>query len=1348
MGTQRLEFGVSVRKLMVISVKICYRSVWNHPFFFGLACFLMLLYTSFPLLFSALVTASPVLVCTAVLLGTLLSFGSPYIPEINEKEEEEKASHDVPELKTRATEDNTVVERNVGGDDFVEERHVGERWGIVKNAEEKVNLVYNEVGEVEEDDGSVRYKLLVDDDLDSRDIHCENGVIDEVEGSLNDSLVEKKREIQEEILRSEGLLSMVKPLDDHHVLTDTVGDRNLEVEDCKLREDLSDEQRDDEFDSLVFSWKHAVDNEDDGDDESLDFGSDGAESSSPDASMADMIPMLDELDLLLGSGAPQPAQLSDNGSDAISERSHDSNNDESVESDELENQREEDDDDDDEKDAGDGAKEDKEDESKSAIKWTEDDQKNLMDLGTSELERNQRLDNLIARRRARKNMRLMIEKNLIDVNSANIPLNITPISTTRHNPFEFPYDSYDDLGLPPIPGSAPTILQPRRNPFDLPYDSSEEKPDLKGDSFQEEFAGVNQRETVPQREAVLRRHESFNVGPSSLGFPRQELKWKPYFVPEHLVTEGSSSSSFHRQSSEVSESKLSSVPDTESVSSVVDEEDKSYEQDISQETELVTNEDPVSFHDEQESVSSGDVELADVDQVENRGVHLAVVGITFGDGESQLETESGFPEAGATAYVQFNTTETKSNLSEAGATTHLELNPSDIYLRTGPVDEDFSIRSSLSSLSEIDEKISDFTGVGAAGFEPRGHEIKESSISIQPSFEESEFHFTTRVVDDNQHSEPVYNSSPSVEKILSFSSVSPEAQAETSEMGAPSMFVESIDKEPEGHGETREQGTSSFQEMHAASLDLFENEPRVRDLPEISEHDGTYAGSSGVSSTFSDHNVSPVPESVVEYVSTDAGSSSSDKGLEDSFSKKEDSFIYQEDLLSLGAEMNLAAEQGMGKILDCLPEEQQHLMNPVEFSEAAPGDWHAVVKEDTLLERDEIHSSSSSGHDLVAGGVWPKEEIIQTECCQMHLSNLDASLDVEAHHDKGEELSSTALTLQAMPYNDESSSTEDEYYHITVAQVNPSKANLREVLKTDSEMGQVQPIYLDSKIDCDVDHDMNLEGIPFNSSYQALPSRENPPALEKQLMLSNSMDEPSIDEHDKLEEPSIIAMESTLELDFGNNDVDLLKIPGSEDKLSANYTCMPSESTFAAESPEHSLPTDRDLKERILNEMESEGSPQDLSEHLNHAAEIYEEDKGIKEINEKILSELDAVGDFNLRKTDLPEGSHIAYTESPVLPEDTKTKANVDQPVLEARSVEDIDLAFKQLYEGINVEEVIHPPSMIENPQDQADTNPKLPVVEQNDVVSTKKIQTSNVVPGIQENSENAANEEASENRV
>ncbi|KAJ0006884.1 hypothetical protein Pint_29805 [Pistacia integerrima] len=61
------------------------------------------------------------------------------------------------------------------------------------------------------------------------------------------------------------------------------------------------------------------------------------------------------------------------------------------------------------------AKEENEDESKPAIKWTEVDQKNLMDLGTSELERNQCLEKLIARSRARKNLRLMTEKNLIDL---------------------------------------------------------------------------------------------------------------------------------------------------------------------------------------------------------------------------------------------------------------------------------------------------------------------------------------------------------------------------------------------------------------------------------------------------------------------------------------------------------------------------------------------------------------------------------------------------------------------------------------------------------------------------------------------------------------------------------------------------------------------------------------------------------------------------------------------------------------------------------------------------------------------------------------------------------------------
>ncbi|KAG6635141.1 hypothetical protein CIPAW_11G022800 [Carya illinoinensis] len=103
----------------------------------------------------------------------------------------------------------------------------------------------------------------------------------------------------------------------------------------------------------------------------------------------------------------------DDESDAVSERSRKSNN-ANVESDEeseIHGDKEDgiDENEDDKEEAQGG----KEDESKSAIKWTEDDQKNLMDLGTSELERNLHLENFIARRRSRKNMRLMAEKNLI-----------------------------------------------------------------------------------------------------------------------------------------------------------------------------------------------------------------------------------------------------------------------------------------------------------------------------------------------------------------------------------------------------------------------------------------------------------------------------------------------------------------------------------------------------------------------------------------------------------------------------------------------------------------------------------------------------------------------------------------------------------------------------------------------------------------------------------------------------------------------------------------------------------------------------------------------------------------------
>lgn len=173
---------------------------------------------------------------------------------------------------------------------------------------------------------------------------------------------------------------------------------------------------------------------------------------------------------------------------------------------------------------------------KKAVQWTKDDQKNLMDLGISEIERNRRLESLIARRRARQHLKQQIEKGLIDIRSA-CPSQIAPllISRTTKNVLDSP-KGIDGLD---IPGSAPSVLRlSSRNPFDLPYDPSEERPNLTGDSFDQEFtaaAAANQpKETAAMAMAGMAycRHESFSFGPS---LPFEESY--PYFINGRKISD-------------------------------------------------------------------------------------------------------------------------------------------------------------------------------------------------------------------------------------------------------------------------------------------------------------------------------------------------------------------------------------------------------------------------------------------------------------------------------------------------------------------------------------------------------------------------------------------------------------------------------------------------------------------------------------------------------------------------------------------------------------------------------------------------------------------------------------------
>ncbi|XP_061977202.1 uncharacterized protein LOC133698325 isoform X2 [Populus nigra] len=130
----------------------------------------------------------------------------------------------------------------------------------------------------------------------------------------------------------------------------------------------------------------------------------------------------------------------------------------------------------------------------NAVQWTEYDQKNVMDLGNSEIERNRRLEMLIARRKARKSFKM---------NSIAGSGPRHPVMVARSNTFHVSKSSDDQ-----IPGSAPSILLPTKNPFDLPYDPYEEKPNLMADSFHEEFMADH------QKEFPFCRHESFSLGNS------------------------------------------------------------------------------------------------------------------------------------------------------------------------------------------------------------------------------------------------------------------------------------------------------------------------------------------------------------------------------------------------------------------------------------------------------------------------------------------------------------------------------------------------------------------------------------------------------------------------------------------------------------------------------------------------------------------------------------------------------------------------------------------------------------------------------------------------------------------
>lgn len=613
MALEAKQAALCIKKVLRLSIRKGYRFVSEHPILFGFGVLLYLLYRSSPGFFAFLLSSSPVIICTTILLGALLSYGEINLPEASE---DHKGTPEISAFKVGNSSSDIHFEANqrLSVPEFREDTSNFKERGIQtvsfgERASEHIDL-----------DDDVPLLRKADEEDERGDLRNIPRTLTPFPSMVNlrqesvireDLIFNKKREpegsffIQDRadgqtslfdvahlsVLNDKdtsfGLFSSSENAHKHVDMEENLNQDRVTAAASKER-DVSEKNQTEElagtsksaFSISIHQWEKTdrlnVDTSNAVEDNLLDsslgspwarvssqdgssgFDSDGAESSSPDASMTDIAPVLDEIDPLLGadSARPDPIPKDDSDTDSHASEDHqidDDSNDEGGDND-----------------AKDNVEGKKDDGREAAFLWTADDEKNLMDLGYSEMERNRRLEILMARRRSRKSIRFEIDNNLIDVDSnggrslddlSRFRAQVPPIAVPRRNPFDLPYDSEEAA----IPGSAPSILHARKNPFDLPLEQPQDSGVPVHDNLNAGESG-----TSPRRDMIFRRHESFNFGRTDAIQERRFSRLRPYFVPETVEW---NASNFQRQFSDKSESKLSSVTESDVASSVADQED-------------------------------------------------------------------------------------------------------------------------------------------------------------------------------------------------------------------------------------------------------------------------------------------------------------------------------------------------------------------------------------------------------------------------------------------------------------------------------------------------------------------------------------------------------------------------------------------------------------------------------------------------------------------------------------------------------------------------------------------------------------------------------------------------------
>uniref|UniRef100_A0ACD5Y468 Uncharacterized protein n=1 Tax=Avena sativa TaxID=4498 RepID=A0ACD5Y468_AVESA len=374
------------------SIETGYRSACDYPLVLGAGILLLLLHRICPPLLAFLVSSSPLLLLTGLLLGALLSYDEPCTPSVigeeacdNQQtladcsdEEAENVTIETHSVKRTGSSGFSVTERNPTSS--THDTH----W-------EETNVMFL-AASVALSTESARTSVIA-----GREMHVEK--------------ISEKAEMQ-------GFQSSNTETGDYEAHSH-----------YQLGESMSQ------------CWKSA-----DRQDPCYDSESDLTdESSSPDASMTDIIPMLEELHPLIDLGTGHPALAS---RDSLNSSSDD-------DEDDLEE-----DDDDTSDDEDEGQEEEK------------DDGNNQVDV----TENNSGVDGLMGLQRAKNILKFELDQRLIDLQTADATeklkeasrfyVQVPSISTPRGKPFDLSNVSEEVIELPQVPESAPSVLLPSQNLFD------------------------------------------------------------------------------------------------------------------------------------------------------------------------------------------------------------------------------------------------------------------------------------------------------------------------------------------------------------------------------------------------------------------------------------------------------------------------------------------------------------------------------------------------------------------------------------------------------------------------------------------------------------------------------------------------------------------------------------------------------------------------------------------------------------------------------------------------------------------------------------------------------------------